>query len=96
MASHSGNEKHQAHELIERLTPSQVSAVVGLLEAMLDPVSRAIANAPVDDEPEIDEERRIVAESKDWFERRGGKGIPDEEVLTDFGLTPDDLKKQKA
>lgn len=35
--------KEHAHELIERLVPSQVSAVVGLLEAMLDPVSRAIA-----------------------------------------------------
>jgi hypothetical protein len=95
MADSSVNEKHQAHELIERLAPSQVSAVVGLLEAMLDPVSRAIANAPIDDEPETDQERQMVAESKDWFERRGARGIPHEEVLTDFGLTSDDLKKQK-
>jgi hypothetical protein len=89
------NEKRQAHELIERLAPSQVSAVVGLLEAMLDPVSRAIANAPVDDEPQTEEERRAVAESKAWFERRGGQGIPHEEVLADSGLTPDDLKNRK-
>jgi hypothetical protein len=46
MAQVSSNEKQQAHELIERLAPSQVSAVVGLLQAMLDPVARAIANAP--------------------------------------------------
>jgi len=52
MANDSASGKRQAHELIERLAPSQVSAVVGLLEAMLDPVSRAMANAPVDDEPE--------------------------------------------
>ncbi len=95
MANSSVNEKHQAHELIERLAPSQVSAVVGLLEAMLDPVSRAIANASVDDEPETEQERQVVAASKDWFERRGGQGIPHEEVLADFGLTSDDLKKQK-
>jgi hypothetical protein len=95
MANSPANEKHQAHELIERLAPSQVTAVVGLLEAMLDPVSRAIANASVDDEPETDRERQAVAESKDWFERRGGLGIPQEEVLADFGLTSDDLKKQK-
>jgi ethanolamine utilization microcompartment shell protein EutL len=93
MANSSVNEKHQAHELIERLAPSQVTAVVGLLEAMLDPVSRAIANASVDDEPETDQERQVVAESKDWFERR--KGIPHEEVLADFGLTSDGLKKRK-
>lgn len=95
MATNSVNEKHQAHELIERLAPSQVSAVVGLLEAMLDPVSRAIANASADDEPESDQERQGIAESKKWFERRGGQGIPQEEVLADFGLTSDDVKKQK-
>jgi hypothetical protein len=89
------NEKRQAHELIERLAPSQVSAVVGLLEVMLDPVSRAIANAPIDDEPQTEEERRAVAESKAWFEQRGGHGIPHEEVLADSGLAPDDLKNRK-
>jgi hypothetical protein len=40
------NPKEHAHELIERLPPVQVAGVVGLLEAMLDPVSLAIANAP--------------------------------------------------
>ena len=34
-------------------------AVVGLLEAILDPVSRAIANASVDDQPETDQERQV-------------------------------------
>lgn len=95
MANNSANEKRQAHELIDLLTPTQVNAVVGLLEAMLDPVSRAIANAPVDDEPETEAERQAVGESKDWFERHGGQGIPHEKVLADFGLTPDDLKKRK-
>jgi hypothetical protein len=92
MAHDSTNDKHQAHDLIERLAPTQVSAVVGLLEAMLDPVSRAIANAPMDDEPETQEEHRAVAESKAWFGKRRGQGIAHEEVLADFGLTPDDFK----
>jgi hypothetical protein len=87
------NEKHQAHELIERLPPAQVAAVVGLLQAMLDPVSRAIANAPLDDEPESDEERRAVAEAKEWLQRH--PGIPFEEVLADFGLTVNDLEHPK-
>ena len=39
------HEKEQLHELVERLAPSQVHAVRGLLRVMLDPVSRAIANA---------------------------------------------------
>ena len=54
----------------------------------------AIANAPIDDEPESEEERQAVAESKAWFKQRGGQGIPHEEVLADFGLTPDDLKNK--
>ena len=50
--------RRQAHEIIDRIAPSQVSAVVGLLETMIDPVSRAIANAPWDDEPETEDERK--------------------------------------
>jgi hypothetical protein len=91
MAHDSGSEKQQAHELIERLPPGQVSAVVGLLQAMLDPVARAIANAPIDDEPVAEEERQAVARSEAWFEERGGKGLPMGEVLADFGLKTEDL-----
>jgi hypothetical protein len=93
VAHDSTHEKQQAHELIERLAPSQVSAVVGMLEAMLDPVSRAIANAPVDDEPVSEEEARALAASREWLKHN--PGIPHEEVLADFGLTPDDLKKNQ-
>jgi hypothetical protein len=63
---------------------------------MLGPVSSAIANAPVDDEPETAEECRAVAESKAWFERHGGQGISHEQVLADFGLPANDFKKQKG
>ncbi len=51
MMPHAHTKEH-AHELIDRMAPSQVAAAVCLLETMLDPVSRAIANAPFDDEPE--------------------------------------------
>lgn len=88
----SGSREH-AHELIERLAASQVAAVVGLLEAMLDPVSRAIANAPVDDGPETEEERQAVAEATEWLKHN--KPIPFEEVLADFGLTLEDVKGYK-
>jgi hypothetical protein len=87
------HEKQQLHELIERLAPSQVLAVQGLLQAMLDPVSRAITNAPIDNEPETEQERQAVAESKAWFEKNRGKGISHEEVLSEFGFSPDDFKE---
>jgi hypothetical protein len=85
--------KEQAHELIERMAPSQVSAVVGLLESMLDPVSRAIANAPVDDEPETEAERQAVAASKAWMAQHPGEGIPYEEIRAELGLSGEDVKR---
>jgi len=96
MAQVSTDEKQQAHELIERLAPILVSAVVGLLQAMLDPVARAIANAPIDDEPVTEEERQSVARSEAWFAEHGGKGIPMDEVMAEFGLTPEDLAEKDA
>jgi hypothetical protein len=62
------------------------------LESLVDPVARAIANAPADDEPDPEEERKAVADSKAWFHQHRGQGIAHEEVLADFGLTPDDVK----
>lgn len=85
--------KEQAHQLIERMAPSQISAVVGLLESMLDPVSRAIANASVDDEPESDDERRAVAASKAWIAEHPGEGISHEDIVAELGLSNEDLNR---
>ncbi len=83
--------REHIHELIERLPPAQLRAVAGLLEAMLD----NSVSAPVDDEPITDEDRRRVREGRAWFAQRGGKGIPMEEVLADFGLKPEDFPLSK-
>jgi hypothetical protein len=85
--------KEHAHELIERLPPTQVAALVGLLEAMLDPVSRAIANAPIDDEPLTAEEEKALDESREWLKRN--KGIPHEQVLAELGITQEDVDNYK-
>lgn len=83
-----GNKEH-AHELIERLAPSQVSAVIGMLEALLDPVSRAIANAPVDDEPLMAGEEKALGEACEWSKHN--KGIPHQQVLAELGLTQEEI-----
>jgi hypothetical protein len=87
------NEKQHAHELIDRMPMAQVSALVQMIEAMLDPVSRAIANAPVDDEPESETERQAVAASKAWLEKHPGQGISLEDLNADLGISMDDLKR---
>jgi len=85
--------KEYAHELIERLAPRQVSAVVGLLEAMLDPVSLAIANAPIDDEPLTAEEEKALEEAREWSKHN--KGIPHEQVLTELRITQEEIDRFK-
>ena len=76
--------KQRAHDLMEHLAPSQVSAVVSLLEAMLDPVAYAVANAPVDDEPESHEERQAVAASQVWMKQHPGEAISLKDMLEEF------------
>lgn len=91
MATTAASPKQQAHELIDRLSTAQASAVVGLINSMLDPVDRAIANAPFEDEEISEEEERAVAASKAWLKEHPGEGIPMEELLTEFGANPDDI-----
>jgi hypothetical protein len=91
MATTAIDPRRQAHELIDRMATSQVSAVVSLLETMLNPVSRAIANAPYEDEEISEEETLAVAASKEWLKHN--KSIPNEEILADFGLTAEDFER---
>jgi hypothetical protein len=79
-------DKQSAHRLLEQLDPSQLAAVVHLLEVMTDPVTRSIANAPVEDEqitPEMAAELDAARASLDR-----GEGLSHEVVLREFGLTP--------
>jgi hypothetical protein len=81
--------KEHAHELIDRMAPGQVAIVVGLLEIILDPLARTLANAPFDDEPVSEDEAREIAASRASLAR--GEGIPHEEVLAEFGLSTEDF-----
>lgn len=85
-------EKQHVHQLIERLEAGQLPTAARFLEfLLLDPVRRSVAIAPLDDEPVTAEEAAAIRRSEAWFEQNGGKGIPMEEVLADFGLTMDDF-----
>ncbi len=85
-------DKQHAHQLLDQLDPGQLAAIGHLLELMVDPVARAVAAAPADDEPVTEEDRRRFREGKAWFAKRGGKGISMEEVFAQTGIAPDDLR----
>jgi hypothetical protein len=85
------SEKQQAHQLLEQLDAGQLAAVVHLLHVMTDPVARAIAHAPVDEEPLTGEEIQALDESREWLKHN--EGIPHEQVLAELGITQEEIDR---
>lgn len=84
-------DKQHAHEPIDRVPAHQVTAAVRFPEfLLLDPVAQAAAAAAPDDEPMTEEDRHRFLEGKAAL-ARGERGIPMEDVLSDFGLTLKDF-----
>lgn len=89
MASDVAQEKQQLHHMVDLLAPEQVHALRGLVQAMLDPVARAIAAAPVDDEPLTPEDQKALDEAREWLQHN--QGIPHEQVLAELGITQQEI-----
>lgn len=87
------SEREHAHQLIDCLPETQLSALVGLLETMVDPVAAALRNAPIDDEPVTEEEERAVAEARQWLQHN--QGIPLERVAAELGFTMEEVKNYR-
>jgi hypothetical protein len=87
-------DKQHAHALLDRIPNDQMIAAVRFLEfLLLDPVSRALATAPVEDEEISEEEEHAVAVSKEWFKHN--QGIPFEDVVAELGFTMDQIRDYK-
>ena len=86
-------ERQQAHAYLDRLRPEQLCAVRGLLETVLDPVSRALVlvNAPIEDEEIGAEEECAFAGAREGLKHNDP--IPHEKLLADLGLTLDDFAR---
>jgi hypothetical protein len=78
--------KQHAHELIDQLAPSQLSAVVCLLEVMIDPMLRSIADAPIEDEEILSQTAAELDAAHASIAR--GEGVSHEEILSKFGMKP--------
>ena len=83
--------RSNVHALVDRLEPVQLTALERLLQSMLDPLSRKLALAPVDDEPFTDGDRQAIAEADEWLKHN--EPIPLDSVLADLGLTMDDWER---
>jgi hypothetical protein len=77
------SDKQHAHELLERLAPGQLAAVVHLLETMIPPEEDSDTLSPA--------EAKAIAEADEWSKHNDP--IPHEQVLAEFGLSMADWEK---
>ncbi len=77
-------ERQQAHALLDMLPVDKLTAVRSLLEVMVEPLSRSLASAPVEEEEITAETAAAVDRARASLAR--GEGIPHEDILREFGL----------
>lgn len=62
--------RERLHQIVDELPEPDAEQILRAVEQWRDePVSRALAAAPVDDEPETDDERAAVEEARDEVRR---------------------------
>lgn len=85
MAGNFDGGKHELHQLIDQLPVGQVTAALRYVQYLCaDPVLLSLLNAPPDDEPYTDEQRRRDAEAEASIAK--DNGVSHDEVLHEFGL----------
>jgi hypothetical protein len=72
--------------LLERLAPGQLSAVVGLLEVILDPLAASLADAGIEEEEILPQMAAELDAAYASIARK--EGVSHEEVLRQFGAKP--------
>ena len=83
--------RRTVHALVDQLGPVQLTALETILQSIVDPLSRKLALAPIDDEPFTEEDRKSVAEADEWLKHN--QPIQLEEVLAHVGLTVEDWER---
>ncbi|MBZ2183596.1 MAG: hypothetical protein K7J46_02720 [Bryobacter sp.] len=81
-------DRQQAHQLLDRLSPAQFTAVAQLLEVLAtgpEPLLRSLSQAPVEDDEITPETAAALERSRASLAR--GEGMPHDEILREFGLT---------
>jgi hypothetical protein len=77
-------ERQQVHALLDLLPPAKLGAVRSLLKAMIDE----------DDDVLTEEDRRAVADSREYF-KKGGEGLSLEQVAAGLGFTMEQVRGRK-
>jgi len=84
MAPKPTEEREQAHALLDMLPDEKLTAVRSLLAVMVEPLSRALASAPVEEEEVTAETAAALDRARASLAR--GEVIPHEDIRREFGL----------
>ena len=76
-------QRQQAHLLLDVLADEKIPAVRNLLEVMVEPLSRSLAMAPVEEEALTPETAEALDRARASLAR--GEGVSHEELLHEFG-----------
>ena len=84
MATDLAHQRQHSHTLLDLLPPEELGVVHSLLEVLVEPLSRSLGAALIDEED-------LTAEMTAKLDRartslRRGEGIEHEEILKEFGL----------
>lgn len=77
------SERQQAHFLLDALPDEKIPAVRGLLEVMVEPLSRSLAKAPIEQEDLTPETADALDRARSSLAR--GEGISHDEIIREFG-----------
>ncbi len=77
------NPKEHAHALLDMLPEEKLTAVVGLLEVMVEPLSRSLASAPLEEEEITPDTAAALERARAPLAR--GEGILHEDLQREFG-----------
>jgi hypothetical protein len=78
----SETDRQELHALVDHIPIGDLPAARKILRALADPVWQSILAAPLDDEPETEQERAEVEAAHS----EKGSGTSHQEVLREFGL----------
>ena len=76
----------ELHEEIDQLSDEEPVGLQEFLRTFPDVATAVCRRAPIDPEPVTEVELLAMEEAEEWLAQNGGKGIPHEEVMREFGL----------
>ena len=85
MESDLHQQRRQAHAMLDMLAPEKLHVVRNLLEVMVEPLERALALAPVEDDELTPETVAALEAARTSLDR--GEGVAYEEIRRELGLS---------